>query len=513
MLRGREQATRFTADVDVVVVGSGSGGAVVARELARAGHSVVVLEEGGHYSPQEYGALPPSQSFRRVAREAGMSVAMGIGDTPLISLLAGKCIGGSSILTGAVCFRIPDEVLHTWSHDLGLSHMSAEHVEPFFQEVERILHVEEVPAYARSRATELFVAGGQKLGWDMKSMRRNTDGCRGAGRCNFGCPHGAKMSVDRSYLPAAAADGAVLVSDALVERIDTAGGCARGVRGRFLDAATGEPRVPFEVRAKVVVVACGSMHTPLLLRKSGLGSKHIGRHLTLHPAVRIGGLFDENVDGWDGALQSVYTDHFMKEGILLNGVYSAVNVLAAAFPGVGPAHKRLVKKIPNLAFFGGMVHDEPGGQVRRWFSREPLLTYRMVQQDKHRLLKTIKVLGQMAFASGAKEVLVPVFGVPPLTDEKELAMFEPGGSEIHASRIECMAFHPLGSAKMSTTREAGVVKPTGETWDVDNLFVIDGSILPTSIGVNSQLPILGISTMLARGLAENFDTHARRARG
>src|SRR5689334_16922506 len=104
VLRGREQARRFTADVDVVIVGSGAGGAVVARELARDGRSVVVLEEGGHYSPAEYGALPPSQSFRRLAREAGMSVAVGIGDTPLISLLAGKCVGGTSVLTGGVSF-------------------------------------------------------------------------------------------------------------------------------------------------------------------------------------------------------------------------------------------------------------------------------------------------------------------------------------------------------------------------------------------------------------------------
>ncbi|HSO35410.1 MAG TPA: GMC family oxidoreductase N-terminal domain-containing protein, partial [Labilithrix sp.] len=335
VIRGREQGKRFTADVDVVVVGSGAGGSVVARELARDGRSVIVLEEGGHYSPQEYGALPPSQVFRRLARESGMSVALGMGDTPLISLLAGKCVGGSSVLTGAVCFRIPDEVLHVWSEELGLEQMTPEHVEPYFAEVEHICHVETVPDHMRSRASELFVKGAASLGVEMKSMRRNTRGCKGAARCNFGCPNGAKMSVDVSFLPDASRHGTTIVSDALVERIDTAGGRARGVRGRFLDGVTGEPNVPFEIRAKVVVVACGSMHTPILLRRSGLSSPHIGRHLTLHPAVRIGALFDEEVDGWDGALQSVYTDHYTSEGIWINGVYSAVNVLAAAFPGIG----------------------------------------------------------------------------------------------------------------------------------------------------------------------------------
>jgi hypothetical protein len=253
------------------------------------------------------------------------------------------------------------------------------------------------------------------------------------------------------------------------------------------------------------------LHTPLLLRRSGLDSVHIGRHLTLHPAVRIGALFDEAVDGWDGALQSVYTDHYLDQGIWLNGVYSAVNVLAAAFPGVGREHRRLVKSLPNLAFFGGMVHDDGGGQVRRWLSREPLITYRMSPRDKGRLKRTIQILGSMAFAAGAREVLLPIFGMPTIRTPKELAFLEEDA--LPASRIECMAFHPLGSAKMSASREAGVVKPTGETWDVDNLFVMDGSILPTSIGVNSQLPIMGVSRMLSRGLADDFGRHERRARG
>jgi len=160
-----------------------------------------------------------------------------------------------------------------------------------------------------------------------------------------------------------------------------------------------------------------------------------------------------------------------------------------------------------------MVHDDGGGQVRRWLSREPLVTYKMIKRDKERLLKTIQILAKMAFGAGAREVLLPIFGMPTIKKPKELEFLNPGTSTLAASRIECMAFHPLGSAKMSTARETGVVKPTGETWDVDNLFVIDGSILPTSIGVNSQLPIMGVSMMLARGLVADFGEHARKALG
>jgi choline dehydrogenase-like flavoprotein len=317
------------------------------------------------------------------------------------------------------------------------------------------------------------------------------------------------MSVDISFLPDACAHGATILSDALVERVDIAGGRARGVRGRFLDQETGEPRVPFEVRAKIVVVACGSMHTPILLRKSGLDDRDIGRHLTLHPAFRVSAIFDEAVHGWDGSLQSVYSDHFLHEGITLVGVYSAVNVLAAAFPGIGREHRRLVKRLPNLAVFGGMVHDDGGGQVRRWLSREPLITYRMSPRDKARLVRGMQIVGQMAFAAGAKEVMLPLFGAGTIKSERELDFLTERPPD--ARRIECMAFHPLGSAKMSADPRRGVVRPSGETWSCENLFVSDGSVLPTSIGVNSQLPVMAVAMKIARGLRADFSTYARRA--
>lgn len=509
ILLGRDQHSPLSMDVDVVVIGSGAGGAVVARELARDGRSVVVLEEGGHHPLEEYRSFSPSQSLRTLAREAGLGLAMGLGDTPVMSVMAGKCVGGSSVLTGGVCFRIPDDVLHEWSTELGLEGMTPDALDEHFSELEHDLSVSVVPESMRSRSTELFVEGAERLGIRMKSLRRNTSGCKGASRCNFGCPNGAKMSVDVSVLPEATRHGAVIVSDALVEKIDVQRGVARGVRGRFLDARTGEPSVPFEVRARVVVVACGSMHTPILLKRSGLGTRHVGRHLTLHPAFRVGALFDERVDGWDGAMQSVYSDHFADEGLTLVGIYTAPSILAAAFPGVGRAHRRMVRSMPNLAFFGAMIHDDGGGRVMRWLSREPLVTYRMSPRDRHRMWRGIEILGEMAFAAGAREVLLPIFGAEPIKSRSELHALI--ASPPPARRVESMSFHPLGSAKMSATPEAGVVRATGETWSVKNLFVADGSVLPSSIGVNSQLPVMALALRIAKGIAADFGTAARRA--
>ncbi len=507
--RGREIGRPASAKVDVVIVGSGAGGAIMAREASQAGLSVLVLEEGGYYTPEEYGALPPSQSLRRIARECGLNTAVGLGDTPLIASMAGRVVGGSSVLTGGVCFRIPEEVLHHWSTGLGLTGMTPEALDPYFSSVEETVQVETVPETMRSRSTQIFVEGAAKLGIPMKSLRRNTHHCKGASRCTFGCPNRAKMSVDISVLPDAYAAGARVWADALVERVDIAGGRAVGVRGRFLDQRTGEPRVPFEVKAKLVVVACGSMHTPLLLRRSGLGGPHLGRHLTLHPAFRVSATFDEVVGGWDGAMQSVYSDHLMDEGLTFVSVFNPPNVLAAAFPGVGKPHLDLMKQYPNLAVFGGMVHDDGGGAVRRWISREPMLTYRMSDRDRARMFKGIQLLGQMAFAAGAKQVLLPVFGSEPIDKVEDLDFLTEHPPS--ARRVECMAFHPLGSAKMSVDDRHGVVKPTGETWQVDNLIISDGSVLPTSIGVNSQLAVMSVSLKTARRMLDDWPRYARRA--
>jgi choline dehydrogenase-like flavoprotein len=508
VLRGRERAARLDLSADVAVVGSGAGGAVAASLLARSGRSVVVLEEGDWVRPSEYGRLPPTGTLRRCWREGGMSAAVGLGDTPFISVLQGKCVGGSSVLTGGVCFRIPNDVLHEWSHDLGLRSMTPDRLDHHFSAVESVVHVETVPDAMRSRSTELFAMGAAKMGVEMKPLRRNTRGCRGASRCNFGCPHGAKLSVDVSFLPDACENGALVLTDALAERVDVTGGVARGVRGRLLDADGGKGP-PFEVRAKVVVVACGSLHTPLLLRASGVDAWHVGRHMTLHPGFRVGAIFDEVVEGWDGALQSVYSDHFAAEGITLVSVYPPASVLSAALPGVGRPHREHVHKMPNLAVFGGMIHDHGGGRVRRWLGREPLVTYRMGPDDGPRLLRAIGIVARMGLLAGAREIAMPVFGMGMLRSEAEVDDFLAHPPPMR--RLECTAYHPLGTAKMSSDPRTGVVKETGETWQVDNLFVADGSVIPTSIGVNSQLPVMTVAHRVASGIAEDWRTLARRA--
>lgn len=493
---GREHRGDLKLTADVVIVGSGAGGAVVARLLAEAGQRVVVLEEGPHVPLSKYRKMRPSQHLRSVWRDGGMTLAVGVGDTPTINVTMGRCVGGSSMLTGGVCFRTPDRILDMWVRERGLGDLGPDAMRPHFDAVEEAIHVEEVPAAMRSRSTQLFDVGATKLGYPLEPLRRNTKGCQGCGRCNFGCPEGAKMSVDLSYLPQAARDGAQIWSDCRVDRVVTEGGRAVGVTGRVLNGG-GRPwrrneGGKLEVSAKRVVLAAGSYHTPLILMRSGVGRKnrHVGRHMTVHPAFRMFGRFDEPVNGWRGALQSAYTEHFDELGYTLVSLFIPPGVIAATMPGFGAELTERAKAVPHISVFGGMIHDEGGGVVRRGPGREPIVTYHMDRKDRASIPELIRIMAKTYFAAGAKQVFPPILGQSPV-DADGFAKLDL--DRIPAMRLECSSQHPLGSCRMSSRREDGVVDARGQSWDVEGLFIADGSVVPSSLGVNPQETIMAMA--------------------
>lgn len=478
---------------------------MVAATLAAAGKRVIVIEEGAYYAPEDYQRFAPSESVRRLFREAGMVMAFGVGQTPMISITLGRAVGGSSLLTGGVCFRVPSEVHHRWEQSLGLKDMSERSFEDAYAAVEKRLDVTTVPETMRSESTRRYVRAAEKLGIPIEPLKRNTGSdCEGNARCNFTCPMGAKRSVDVSYLPEAAKHGATILSDALAERIVIENGRAAGIEGRLLGASFGAPGQTFRVRAPIVVLACGTLHTPLLLMKHRIGASSgvVGQNVTLHPGVRIVARFDDPVNGWDGAMQSVYSDHFAAEGIKLMGVYTTVNFLAAGLPGVGPKLRARARALSHCAVFGAMIHDEGGGAVRAGPGREPLLSYKMAPRDLERLRRGITILAELSINAGAREVYTSAWGFPPLKNMDDARKVE--SAKIDARRIECMAFHPLGSARVGLDARSGVVNQRGEAFDLPGLYVADGSILPTSIGVNSQEPIMAAATRIAWGIADRI---------
>lgn len=480
---------------DVVVVGSGAGGSVVATELAEAGWSVIVLEEGPRVTPEEHARMRPSESMRHAWRDGAFTVTIPRGDTPAINVTMGRVVGGSSVLTGGVCFRIPDAVMRQWTDELKLPGFTPREMEPYFEHVERAIHVEEVPRELRSRSTELFALGAEKRGLRIQPMQRNTRGCKGCGACNFGCPEKAKLSVDLSYLPRAIDRGAQVWSHVLVEKVETKHGRAVGVSGRSLNRTGGRPGGRVRVHARRVVVSAGAWHDPLILRRSGIGRyKRVGKGLTLHPGFRCLAEFDEPVRGWRGALQSAWSDSLEDEGITLTSLFVPVGVLGATMPGVGVEHSGNARNIDHLAMFGGIIHDGGGGTVHRGPGREPIVTYRMRREDKARIPSLLRNMAESFFEAGAKRVYLPILGLRGL-DADGLRKLEI--EKIPGRQIECASQHPLGGCQMGSDHRRSVVNAEGKVWDVDELYVVDGSILPTSLGVNPQLSIMSIATRAA----------------
>lgn len=479
---------------DTVVVGSGASGAVVADVLAAIGEQVVVLEEGPRVRPEEYGQMRPTEHMQSMWREGGTTAAFGIGKSPVINVTMGRCVGGSSALTGGVCFRTPGWVLDEWVGDHGLRTLSSEALEPHFDEIGRRASIGEVPVESRSKSTALWASGAEKLGWRVEPTARNTEGCVGRALCNFGCPEGAKQSVDVSFLPQAVSNGAIVVSDARVSSVMMNGDRAVGVRGKLIDENSREVG-GLAVHAKRVILACGAAHTPLVLWATGIRNNQIGRNLTLHPAFRVIARFDEEVRGWDGALQSAFCDTFEEDGITLISVFVPPFAVAAGVPGVGEPFVSRARDLDKLAMFGGLIHDDGGGRIwRSPFGREPIMTYRMSAKDRALIPSVIRKVAQPFVEAGATELFLPVLGSDPISCD-ELDGFDL--EHVAPQRFECSSQHPLGTTRMGTDKRHSVVDDRGRVWGTRGLHIVDGGILPTSLGVNPQWTIMTMAHRLA----------------
>ena len=483
---------------EVLIIGSGASGAVVARELACAGHDVLILEEGRYYSPEQMGQWRPSKAMHRVGRAGGTLAAIGLGDSPTIGVFTGSAYGGSSLLTGGVCFRIPHEVHDAWSQELGVESLSYDAMLPYYELVEKVCNIQHVPESMQSRGTQLFGEGARRLGADFRPMRRNTKNCDGLSKCNYVCPIQAKISVDLSYLPMARQAGALTFTDMRCERLIIEGDRVLGVHGVTLREPDRRPSQPFTVRARHVILCAGALHTPLLLLRSGVGRQSglVGKNLSLHPGFALAAFFDQEVRTWDGAMQSAYCHQPHEPRMIFNSIAAPPNLLAGFVPGVGQALVRNIRHdLGRMATFGALVHDDSGGQVRRGPGREPLITYRLSRRDRDALMSGIRWGVEAFLAAGAHTVYTPMLGAQPVRSMDDLRRLDL--ERMGIKRMQSASYHPLGTAQLGDDPKRSVVDPSGRSHEVRGLWVADGSIFPSSVGVNSQLPIMTMATRIA----------------
>jgi choline dehydrogenase-like flavoprotein len=468
-----------THKADVCVIGSGAGGAVAAAELAEAGADVIVLEQGPEHDPDSFTARP-AQMLARLYRDGGQTVTVG---TPPIPLPLGRGVGGTTLINSGTCLRAPHPVLERWRARFGLDL----DLDPHYDNIERALSVREVTPELAGHNAAVARRGAESLGWSHGYLRRNATGCVGSGVCAFGCPAAAKQHTGITYIPRARKAGARILTDTTARRIVV----GRGRRATAVTATTGSDRTRIEIAAPIVVVAAGTVHTPLLLQRSKLGgdSGQLARKLSLHPATAVFAMMDEIVDMAHGVPQSFYIDEFAADGILFEGVAGPPSYVAMTLPLQGARHARAMAHYRQLAQMGLMVSDSSRGRVVKLAGR-PIIRYDLNHADLERFRAGLHRLTELFRAAGAREIYLP------LRDGARPENARPGD-------LKLAAFHPLGTARADGRPGQGVLDHHLAVNGARGVYVADGSAIPSSLGVNPQLTIMALARRLAHHLCRS----------
>ncbi len=489
---------------DVCVVGSGGGGAVAAAELAAAGRSVVVLEQGPHYTSADF-TQREDQMLPRLFEEAGMRQTR----DGSVTILQGRSVGGSTVHNLCYAFRTPAPILRMWREEHALPELGDDALAASFERVEQELRVQPIREDEVNALNRRIRAGAEKLGYSGFVTRHNREHCVKAGYCILGCSYDAKQSMLVTYVPRADAAGARIYANARCERIEAEGGRVRRVLGHAVDAG-GERRGSIEVSAKVVVLAAGAVASPDLLLRSGLGGAQVGRHLHLHPSVMLAGFWDEPLHAYRGIPQSYYVDEFIDlerdphAGYVLMPISGFPVLTAVNLPGFGREHFALMRDFSKMGGLLVLLHDRSEGSVASGDSlARPEIGYELDAFDLQQLTAGARHCAEILFAGGARRVVVPyapdplVLRAPEEIDAIDARPLRPGSVPIAST-------HPQSTCRMGGDPRTSVVGAYGECHTCAGLFVADMSVFPTSLGAPPQITTAALADRTAQHILERW---------
>jgi choline dehydrogenase-like flavoprotein len=492
-------------EADVCVIGSGAGGGVIAAELQRTGKSVLVLEMGQYRNEADFKQLE-LPGMLELYHGGGLTAS----EDGSIAIFAGSTLGGGTVINYMNCIRTPQHIRDEWA-SMGIDGIDEPSYEQHLDAVWERLGVTS-SATSHNRTHKKLIEACEELGYPHRDLTRNVDSScedpRVCGYCFAGCQKGCKQSTMKTYLQDAADAGARFLVGARAERILVEDGRASGVLATVThdDGAT----TSVQISAPTVVAACGAIETPALLLRSGIGGPAAGKHLRLHPALVVLGVYEQPIEGWIGQIQSALSDEFAKcedeHGFLIEGISVTPALQAMSLPFVdGEDHKRTIARIlshsaPFISVArdhgsGEVVVDDYGRAVTRWGTENAV--------DARLIKRAMVELAKLHRAAGAKEMLT--FHQQPVRwregEDFDAYLEEIEEASIAPNDLAVFTAHQMGSARMGADPNGSCADGRGELHDCKGVWIGDASAFPTAPGVNPMISIMALAHRTAAMIA------------
>ena len=514
VLGGAHAALPASITCDVAIIGSGAGAGITAELLTKAGLKIVIIEEGQLKSSSDFKQREP-EAYASLYQEAAGRQTKDKG----ITILQGRSVGGTTTVNWTSSFRTPAATLKFWQEQFGLTDYNPDALAPFFQQAEQRLNIApwQTPP---NENNELLRRGAAKLGIKAEVIPRNVKGCYNLGSCGMGCPTNAKQSMLVTTIPFALDGGATLLVETRAEKFEISNGRIQSlsciaVKPNAAPVKTAGPAT--QIIAKHYVLAGGSINSPALLMRSGAPDPHkrLGTRTFLHPVAITTAIMANNVSAWDGAPQSIYSDHFLNTQAIDGPIGFKLEVaplhpvfFGANLPGFGEKQAQLFRQYPHanvmLALMRDGFHDQAvGGKVELRGNGSPLLDYPLTDYVMEGARRSMLAMAEIQFEAGAKTVY------PGHEMGQGTTNWADTKAAINALPMKPLltkigSAHVMGGCGLSADDKRGVTRPDGVHWQLENLSIHDGSIFPTSIGANPQLSIYGNVNRLAQGLAKRL---------
>ena len=503
-----------TLETDVAIVGTGAGGGMAAEILAEAGLRVLMIEEGPLRTSHDF-RMRESDAYRDLYQE---SAARKTADKA-INILQGRCVGGGTTVNWTSSFRTPESTLAHWRSEHGIAGFAPSDLAPWFERIEARLRITRWTIAPNANNAALS-RGAAQLGVHRDTISRNVSGCWNLGYCGMGCPTNAKQSMLVTTIPSALAHGATLVTGARALALAMRDGEVDSLECAAMDPSGTTPTARrIRVRARTFVCAAGAIGSPALLLRSRVPDPYatIGVRTFLHPTVVSAALMPDRVDGFSGAPQTVYSDHFLANapaggpiGFKLEAPPVHPVLAAITLPGHGEQHAAWMRRLPNLQVLiallrDGFHPDSAGGRVRLASDDTPLLDYPLTPYLFDGARRAMTAMAEIQFAAGATSVM-PVHDAGDAYASVGAARAAIAAFDLRPRATTVVSAHVMGGCALGPDPRVAVVDETGRHHYVSNLYVCDGSLFPTSIGANPQLSIYAIAAKLATGLAARLRT-------